>query len=98
VKEHFLGFLAETKPDLGRELRRRYARSYLPAAERQKVVAPVVRALGGAGTSTIEHLVPARRSSKALNDAATDVAPLQPGEAGSHVEVDMRPEQLSLLP
>jgi len=64
TKEHFLEFLETAKPDLGRDLRRRYSRSYLPAAERQRVVAPVLRALGGSKTSPIEELVPVRRSSE----------------------------------
>ncbi|MGO9344360.1 MAG: radical SAM protein [Acidimicrobiales bacterium] len=60
TKEHFLGFLAAAKPDLARDLRRRYAKSYLPAAERHRVVAPVLRALGGRVTYPSEELVPRR--------------------------------------
>jgi DNA repair photolyase len=45
VKDHFLGFLSDSKPDLGRELRRRYRGSYLSEPERQRVTAPVLRVL-----------------------------------------------------
>ena len=45
TKEHFLGFLETAKPDLARDLRRRYRRPYLPAAEAHRIVAPVLRAL-----------------------------------------------------
>jgi DNA repair photolyase len=47
VKEHFLGFVSDIKPDLGRDLKRRYKGSYLPSAERQRVAAPVLRVLAG---------------------------------------------------
>ena len=46
TKEHFLGFLRHAKPDLGRDLRRRYSGSYLSGSRASRVVAPVLRALG----------------------------------------------------
>jgi len=45
TKEHFLGFLARTRPELGRDLSRRYRGSYLPPAEGRRVAAPVRRVL-----------------------------------------------------
>jgi DNA repair photolyase len=73
VKDLFLGFLSETKPDLGRELRRRYRGSYLSAPERQRVTAPVLRVLAKhAG----EHRA---AGSNPAGVAAGDRVPGQPG-------------------
>jgi DNA repair photolyase len=46
VKEHFLGFLAEARPDLHRHLARRYGRgAYLPAGEQRAIAARLDAAL-----------------------------------------------------
>jgi DNA repair photolyase len=41
VREHYLGWLAGARPDLVDEYRRRYRRSYLPAAEQEALAAEV---------------------------------------------------------
>jgi DNA repair photolyase len=55
VREHFLGWLAGSRPDLLDEYRRRYRRAYLPAAEQAKLTAQVrsseARARARAGIS-----------------------------------------------
>ncbi len=92
TKEHFLGFLAGAKPDLEKDLRRRYAKSYLPAAERHRVAAPVTRVLGGRATSTADELVPKREPPQGPH-RSTGQDRNSPQDRGDSA----RPEQLRLL-
>jgi DNA repair photolyase len=92
TKEHFLGFLAGAKPELAKDLRRRYAKSYLPAAERRRVAAPVMRALGGRATSSAEELVPKREPLTGPH-RSTGQDRIPAPDRGDEV----RPEQLRLL-
>jgi DNA repair photolyase len=48
VREHYLGWLAEVRPDLIDEYRRRYPRSYLPAEEQQELATRVQSAVAQA--------------------------------------------------
>jgi DNA repair photolyase len=92
TKEHFLGFLAGAKPELAKDLRRRYAKSYLPAAERHRVAAPVVRALRGRATSPAEELVPKKEPlTGPERSTGQDRSPAPDRGDG------VRPEQLRLL-
>jgi DNA repair photolyase len=92
TKEHFLEFLETAKPDLGRDLRRRYDRSYLPAAERRRVVAPVLRALGAQSPPTVDELVPRSRADSERPDRGPKVQGREPA-----LPEKIHPEQLRLL-
>jgi DNA repair photolyase len=81
TKEHFFEFLSEKKPDLLRDLRRRYKGSYLSAPERQRVTAPVLRVL--AKRADEEGVPGAAEPMEALSERApgSPLVPLQgPGE------------------
>jgi DNA repair photolyase len=91
VKEHFLGFLKDRKPELGAELARRYRRSsYLPRAEQsvitnrvEAVVAPTRHRPSVTGTTG--H--PTTRRARTRTDPEVAHEPEPPGT-----------EQLELLP
>jgi len=45
VKEHFLDFMLDAKPEMADGLRSRYRGSYLPAVQRRRIASPVLRIL-----------------------------------------------------
>ncbi len=97
TKQHFLGFLAGAKPDLEKELRRRYVKSYLPATERHRVAAPVMRALGGRASSPTEELVP-KKEPPPGPDPSTGQCTGQDLNRAADRGDGAPPEQLRLLP
>jgi DNA repair photolyase len=86
VKDHFLAFLAEHRPDLHSELSRRYKRSaYLPAAEQRAITERVDRVVSAAHrperrAEPTGHLHSRTRTSEAADQRSTS------------------PQQLALLP
>ncbi len=92
TKEHFLGFLASANPGLARELRRRYKGSYLSAADRNRVVAPVLRVLREQNSSAEVELVPRRLDDPEAQDSVGE----SPGPESARA-TKVRPEQLRLL-
>jgi DNA repair photolyase len=94
VKEHFLGFVSEKRPELHGDLSRRYARSaYLPAQE-QQAIAACVDAVVDPG-----HRRRSRADTFGHPDTAPAVAPRPsaPPADGERSALP-RPEQLALLP
>jgi DNA repair photolyase len=76
VRQHFLGWLAGVRPDLARELDRRYSRAYLPAAYQRALaqsVHHIVEQARGPGAS--------RRTAPSVDEAsAAAPATAHPGE------------------
>jgi DNA repair photolyase len=70
VKEHFMGWLAQARPDLLPMYQRRYRRSgYLPKADHEPLGAIVQRVLAEAGVSTPRHSRRGVSTGKAVAEA-----------------------------
>ena len=82
VREHYLGWLADARPDLVDGYRRRYRRSYLPAAEQETLAAQVRSSVAQARKRA--GINPDRPSSP---PSVSPADPARPPPAQLHLEI-----------